>query len=498
MPAQQQPNILFIMTDQQRFDAMSCHGGQAITPHLDRLAGMGADLQQFYTQTPVCVPSRQNIFSGRHFIARNGEAGLLQPSEIHLFKTLKQAGYYLGYTGKNHLLETQEFDNFDFSDLDQPLRKEPQQSEARQAFQRLQQQSGEMLETKGCWASGCFFEGDETAMDSYRIRESAIRCLRQAPADRPFCLTVSFLDPHVPHVAPAKFKEWYPLEHITLPSYPPEVLEQKAPRFKLKQRGQRMDLATTEGLQRYLQVYYSMISCVDEQVGAIWDELKASGRDRDTIIVFTADHGDFACDYGMTKKDLVLLDVLLNVPCLIVWPGHIAPNAISNTLAEQIDLMPTLLDLCDIAVPPGCQGQSLKPLLFGETAVHKNTVHLEVCRPASHNPYATFAEFYTAWQRHHAHPGHELSWSNSFNIPGDYSRGIRTTEWKYIWYGDEFEELYDLRIDPHEFDNLALRPEYRPRCAEMNAQMWQAAQDLSDWRSSAERVTENAIYDMWK
>lgn len=493
-----QPNILFIMTDQQRFDAMSCHGGQAITPFLDQLAATGADVHQFFTQTPVCVPSRQNLFSGRYQTARDGESGLLQPHEIHLFKALKQAGYYLGYTGKNHLLEGQEFDNFDFSDLDQPMRRETNQSEARQAFQCLQQQSGAMLEPKGSWASGCFFEGDPTAMDSYLIRESAIQCIQQAPADRPFCLTVSFLDPHVPHVAPAKFRDWYPLENITLPSYPPDVLDQKAPRFKLKQRGQRMELATDEGLKRYLQVYWSMISWVDEQVGAIWNALKQTGRDRDTIIVFTADHGDFACDYRMAKKDLVLLDVLLNVPCLFVWPGHIAPSTITGTLSEQIDVVPTLLDLCDIPIPVGCQGQSMKPLLAGETTAHKDTVNLEVCRPDSHNPFASYEEFYASWEKHHAHPGHLLSWSSSFNIPGDYSRGIRTQEWKYIWYGDEFEELYDLRNDPHEFVNLAQLPEHRPRCAEMNAQMWQTVQDISDWRPIAERVQENAKYDRWK
>jgi arylsulfatase len=486
MTDRRRPNVLFIMTDQQRYDALGCHGGQAVTPNLDQLAQEGVDIHRFHTQSPVCVPSRCNLFSGRyphsHRVRENNAR--LDPHEVHLFKALKQSGYSLGYVGKNHLLQREEFENFDHVDLLEDRRS--QEEGERADFLAFRKARGAKLREVASWASACFHDFAPEVTDPYLSRESAVEFLESAPTDRPFCLTVSFSDPHAPHVAPRKFEAMYPLNDIALPDVPEGVLKQKAPRFEVKQQAQGAPLATDEDRQRYLAVYYAMISWVDENVGAILSALDRLGRREDTIIVFTSDHGDFNFHYGMCKKDLVLLDCLLHVPCLISWKGRLAPRQVTDALVEQVDVLPTLLELCGTDVPFGCQGQSLVPLLEGRTDHHRDEVHAEICPPTYRNPYKTYDAFRSAWEEGHETPGHPLCWSAPFNVPGDYCKMIRTESLKYVWYHDGFEELYDLCSDPGELVNLAGEEAWRGRCAEMRLR-------LLEWNAQS----EDPLDPMW-
>ncbi len=455
------PNILFIMTDQQRFDAMSAHGGQARTPNLDRLGGEGADLRRFFTQSPVCVPSRCNIFSGRyphsHRVRENHTR--LDRHEPHLFKVLKQGGYRLGYVGKNHLLEGAEFANFDYVDTEE-TRRDVQPGSQREAYLKFKKAQGTKLRTVASWASAAWHDFDDAVTDTGMNGDSAIRFLREASTEEPFCLTVSFTDPHAPHIAPRRFEADYPLDAIRLHPTHEGDLDAKAPRFRIKQRVQGSLDATERDKRHYVAVYSAMVSFVDEQVGRILAALDEAGLREDTIVVFTADHGDFNFEHDMCKKDLVLLDCLLHVPCLVRWPGHVKVRAVEGTMVEQVDLYPTLLELCGLEVPFGCQGVSFRGLLEGTTDSHKDTVHAEICPPHFVNRYQTPDEFVADWQANHETPGHPLCWSAPFNVPGDFVKMIRTDRWKYIWFVDGFEELYDLQADPREWHNLAANPEH--------------------------------------
>jgi arylsulfatase A-like enzyme len=164
---------------------------------------------------------------------------------------------------------------------------------------------------------------------------------------------------------------------------------------------------------------------------------------------------------------------------------------------EQVDVMPTLLDLLGLPVPVGVQGRSLRALLEGRTHEHKDEVHAEICPPDYRNPYPTYEEFRAEWEAHHETPGHLLCWSAPFNVPGDYNKMVRSRTHKYIWYWDGQEELYDLQADPLEQHNRAGDPALAQVKAGLRCRLleWdQFSEDPLDPRAEA-RLQQD--YDVW-
>lgn len=444
------PNLLFIMCDQQRFDALGANGNRIIkTPNLDALAAGSANLKKYFVNSPVCVPSRCNMFTGRYphsHRIRENHSVLEYGREIHLFRALKQAGYHLGYVGKNHLLETPEFENFDFHDIKAGENEKPLM-EWYAGEKRKLMEAG----TPELWRAPMFHDFPEETTSTGKTGAAGIRYLKERDKKKPFCLCVSFHDPHVPHLAPRKFEKLYPPDALELYGYEKDELSNRPSRYEMKWRAQKSDRADDAGRRHYMAVYYAMISWIDEQVGKLLAELDGQGIAQETIVVFTTDHGEFCFEHNMFKKDLVLLDSLLHVPCLMRWPGKIVPRAINDTLIEQVDLMPTLLELMGVETPLGVQGSSFASLLKGERSTHKDAVYAEICPPWLYNPYKSYDAIEQA----------AGSWEAvSFNVIGDYNKSIREDDWRYVWFGTGEEELYDHRVDPNEFRNLANDPAY--------------------------------------
>ncbi|NLF40983.1 sulfatase-like hydrolase/transferase [bacterium] len=459
------PNILWIMTDQQRADALGCVTPWMHTPHMDRLAAQGAHVRTMFAQSPVCVPSRVNFITGRyphsHRVRENRM--MCGPFEPHLFRVLKRAGYRLGIAGKNHMFYKDELANMDVdaTRADQDL---PDTTEAEAYRAHIKQVNARMSST-GCWAGACFHEFPEEFTRTHRTGAAAVKFIEEQPAGQPFFLWASFADPHAPHTAPARFAQLYPPDRMPVP---PGALAGetgaevggKPSRQAIKRKAQGMVEAPEEGVRRYVAVYSAMISFVDEWVGRILDALDARGMADNTIVVFTADHGDFRGEHGMVKKDLVLYDCLLNIPFIMRYPRVIAPRRVEGTLAEQVDILPTLLDYAGIPSPDGLQGRSMRPLLDGKTDRWKDEVFAEICPPDYRNPYRTFDAFMNEWRENRETPGHLLQWTASFNVPGEFVKAVRTRTRKYVWYAHGEEELYDLANDPGETVNRADDPAY--------------------------------------
>ena len=429
-----------------------------------------------FAQSPVCVPSRSNFITGRyphcHGVRENdSRIGFGEP---HLFRVLKKAGYKLAAVGKNHMLDEKNLGGFNYEKLDTCEVKSDDPEEWKSRLNQIVNRMNNL----GCWAGAEWHDFPEELTGTKRTANAALDFLKPENVEEPFCLWVSFEDPHAPHTAPSRFKELYPLENI--PLSPPEerVVNGKHPRLSFKKMIQGCNAPPEEGLKKYKAVYGSMVSFIDEQVGHILNKIDELGLRENTIIIYTADHGDFLTDYGMTKKDLVLYDVLLNIPCLVSW-GNNFQNGKITPLAEQIDLYPTILDACNIDFPKGIQGKSMVPLLKGETDSHRDSVHAEICYPDMINTFTDPVKFIDEWKKAQKINGHPLQWTAVFNLPGDYNKAVRTEKFKYIWYINDFEELYDLKKDPKELNNVANDANYQDILISLR-------EELGNWHMKSE------------
>lgn len=467
------------MTDQQRADALGCVSDWMHTPHLDALARQGTRLAQMFAQSPVCVPSRCNFVSGRYpFAHRVGENNTLLPEgEPHLFRLLAAAGYQTGLIGKNHMLQHSDLEPLDFCFDEIGDADTPQWKEHLSAIRR------DMSE-KGAWAGARWHDLPENETKTHAIGAKTLEVLDEmAQGEAPFFLWCSFRDPHAPHTAPRRFNEWYPESGVPLPlnALQPRAiteLEDKPSRQLIKHFAEQMDKAEEDDIRRYIAVYSAMVSYVDEWVGRILQRLDELGLRENTIVVFVSDHGDFRGEHGMVKKDLVLYDCLLHIPCIVRWPGTVAAGRVTSAMVEQIDLHPTLCEWAGVEVPSHVQGKSLATLLRGATSHHRDSIYAEACPPDYRNPYPDYESFADAWQASRSDDTHPLRWTANFNVPGDHCRMWRTRDWKYVRYITGEEELYDLATDPDEQHNLAAScPD---KCRDFNELM-------NAWREQAAR-----------
>lgn len=457
--ATKRPNLLFLMTDQQRFDALGVNGNPVLqTPILDHLASEGANLANYYTNCPVCVPSRATLFTGRYphsHQARENYSLMEAGREIHLFRVLKHAGYRIGYCGKNHLVDDQEKVNFDwFDDRGSEHQTAEEAALMNQFWDWRKRESGVPPGTSEIWRAGYVHEAPPEATRTWQTAQAGIEFLqKQSPQDGPFALCLSFEDPHVPHLARAEDFARYPLEDIPLPEWEGESgLAARAHRWLIKYGAQNAAAASDEQKRKYIAIYYAMITWVDTQIGRVLSLLRERGLENDTLIVFTSDHGEFAFHHGLAKKDLVLVEDLLHVPCIFRMPGKIPPGQRPRALAEEVDLFPTILELLGVDCPIGVQGTSFAGVLTGGPDRHKEVVFGEVCPPYLYCKYPDFEAFAAENGGRGKTP---------FNVPGDFTKSIRDERWRYVWYGNGEEELYDRESDPGELHNCVRDP----RCA---------------------------------
>jgi arylsulfatase len=414
-------NLLIITNDQHRSDCLGCYGNPVIqTPHTDRLANEGARFANHFVHAPQCVPSRASMHTGRyphvHRVPTNSY--MLPESEDTLAKTLNANGYRTAcvgempfapqsYTGgfQQVLASNPEYDRFHAAHgLHHPASEGPFQAQP------------------APWTDDL----DETAF----FAGHACQFLK-ANRETPFFLHVNFRRPHHPFNPPAPFDKMYlganfPPSHVRAGEMADKPQQQKA--AIENSVGFDLRTLTPAALDLVKAYYYGMISENDKYIGTILDELKSQGLDDHTVVVFNADHGEMLGDHGLLFKGSYMYDGVTQVPLIIRAPGKIPARTVVSSLVEEVDLMPTLLDLLGVSVPHGVQGKSLVPVTQNPKARHKDAV---------------FAEFPTI-------------------------RMARTGEWKLVHYTKaKYGELYHLSEDPYELTNLHADPKYATARADM-------------------------------
>ncbi len=431
----QRPNIIFLLTDDQRADTLGCMGNTIIrTPHIDALAQRGVTFENAFVTTAICMTSRTSILTGQ-YAARHGNWNFrnsFTPEQLAATYPglLKSAGYHVGFIGK-------------WGVGDPP----------REAFdydRTFPGQGNYLLEQDGKQIHLTRLMGDQ-----------ALEFLSEAPADRPFSLSISFKAPHVqdsPSVNEQMFRydpaheSWYQDASIPVPKLAASEYYDRLPDFLKNSENRARWAARFWGPARYqecVKAYYRLITEVDDEVGRIVAELEKRKLADNTIIIFTSDHGFYLGEYGFAGK-WYAHDVSIRIPLIIVDPRQpkSRSGARQSEMALNIDMAPTMLAAAGVAVPQRMQGVDLCPVVAGETSDVRK-------------------EFF--YEHHFAHP----------RIPK--SEGVRTERWKYMRFTEAeplYEELYDLAADPLEATNLATTPEHAATLAEMRTK-WHSLRDAA-------------------
>ena len=418
--AENKPNIIFILTDDQRFDAIGYAGNEYVnTPEMDNLAKSGTYFNNAIVTTPICAASRASILTGLHERAHNFNFQTGNVKEEYMINSyptlLKNNGYYTGFYGKYGVR---------YNDLD----KQFDAYESYDRNNRFKDKRGYYYKTLG---------KDTVHLTSY-TGQKALDFIENASSDKPFCLSLSFSAPHAHDPAEDQYY-WQEttnnlLANTTMPG--PELGDDKyfeaQPKivrdgFNRLRWTWRYD--TPEKYQHSVKGYYRMISGIDLEITKIREKLKQKGLDKNTVIIVMGDNGYFLGERQMAGKWL-MYDNSIRVP-LIVFDPRVNKHQDVNDMALNIDVPSTIVDIAGVSIPETWQGKSLMPIVKKETnTIGRDTVLIE----------------------------HIWDFSE---IPP--SEGVRTKEWKYFRYVNDqtIEELYNLKKDPQEINNLIGKKKYK-------------------------------------
>jgi arylsulfatase len=453
-----QPNVILIMTDQQKRDSLSVYGNPVCrTPNLERLAAEGIVFDYAFTPYPVCVPSRVMTFTGRYSHVNRSRANsvLMQPGQDHLTKILSNAGYVTALSGKNHCFQPDDLEQFDYVwECGHRGPVDPPDAAAAEAVQFIT----DSQINKRCWGTATNPARSESLGTALTVT-NAIDFLESRPPDRPFFLWCSIADPHTPLQTSEPYASMYSPDEVPIPDQLDNEMAAKPMAQKLDHRALCGETVTEADIRHVTATYYGMNTCIDDEVGRLLDHVDASGLRENTIIIYVSDHGEYLGEHRMIRKSKALYDCLTRIPLIVSWPGAIPSGQREDSFVEIIDLMPTLLDAIDLPHPEGLQGRSLIPHFAADgTYEPRDAVFAE---HGIESPDGTLR----------THTFDDLEDIPTTPTSPDFAprqkkgdlgpiKSIRTREWKLVYYpGNAEGELYDLTQDPGELVNLWSHPD---------------------------------------
>lgn len=471
--AETKPNVIFIKTDDQRFDSLSMTGHPVTkTPHIDRLAEEGVFFRNAFITSPICGPSRANFLSGQW--ERKNRNGFFYVSKNPMphaifdkswIMQLKAAGYFTGYIGKNHVTVGPQKErlsymkeNIDFCYMatghlgfDLHRKKEFSNLKNSSQVEGLYEATEAFLRTED--GKDYFFENADASLKDF---------LERRDENRPFCLSINFNLPHEASIGgmggkesdPDMYRELYnevrdkqplPIDYPNPVSLPENVFKQD------ELMGYYQNLHEKRLVEKMTRMSRA-VTAIDNFVGKLREDLQTLGVADDTILVFASDHGLLLGEHGLGGKTF-LYEESIRIPMIFYSPRFSEGDRgrVVEALVVGQDLPATILELCGLPVPDTYQGESLVPLIEGRKIEWRKEVFCE----------NLFTD--QGYPRMEAVRGAEYKYIRYFSKENDrmaYLPDASIEDEKPI-----YEELFNLDEDPHEQVNLVGNPEYASRLA---------------------------------
>ncbi len=435
------PDIIFIITDQQRFDTIRALGYDFMdTPHLDRLVNEGVTFTNCFTTAASCAPARASLFTGYYphttGILRNADTW--RHSWIEL---LNNAGYHCTNIGKMHTWPFNTGLGFDeryvvenkdrylegryyFDEWDKGLRARGLVKQQRELYR----QRPDYRESLGAFD----WKLDEDMHPDFFVGDLAAWWIKNYPKTEPLFLQIGFPGPHPPYDPVPRYVEQYLKKDLPLLDVTEEELNELPEPFKeMRVHNTEVDHdsvvhllnPTHEQRHRQRAHYLANVTMIDEKVGEIMKALKSRGYLEDSIIIFTSDHGDCLTDHGHSQK-WTMYDTITRMPMIVWAPKRFGAARRIDGLCQQMDIGPTLLQLAGCELPVNIEAESLLPALNGEDWSPREDVFAEQGRDGNFQG----CEFMTM---------------------------VRNRDWKLVHFlNQSCGQLFDLRNDPDEVRNL--------------------------------------------
>ncbi len=481
-----QPNVLFILSDQHNAKVLGCKGHPDIkTPNLDKLAEQGVRFENAITQNPICTPSRVSWLSGQ-YCHNHGYYGLSGPNPNGLPNIIghfRKSGYRTAAIGKIHCPEYWIEDSCDvYHETTENCSvggRSPEYAEylAERGLTDLEDHGAlnefgkAGIQTVDARPSKISYKDGQ---EGWAVRK-AMEFMSQCAKDKQrFFLHVSLPKPHQCYTPAKQFWDLYDEPKLTLPPNAEYDMNQakKAPHLIRAAKGWRevrwqlFEPKTFEaGRLRKLHGYLGNVSHVDYAVGELMDWLKQNGLEQNTIVIYSSDHGDYACEHGiMEKAPGICSDAITRIPLIWRWHGRFKAGYVVSEIVETVDLANTLCSLAGIEPMLTADGKDISHLLEGKSGQVRDIGVTE------------------------------FAWSKSLR-KGKYKLVYYPRDMFVDEYPDGFGELYDLEADPWEMKNLYFQPEYANT-------VHQLQKELFDWLITTTRPTTihpefSAIGSQW-
>ncbi len=463
-------NILLITSDQQHWNTLGQFNPEIQTPALDRLAEQGTTFTRAYCPNPTCTPTRSSMITGK-YPSQHGAYSLgtkLPESEPTVGEIFSEAGYRAALVGKAHfqpLQATEEYPSLEayptLQDLDfwadfkgpfygfdhiELARNHTDEAHVGQHYALWMEEKGlgnwrdYFLQPTGHITAQRrkWLIPEEYHYNAWIAERSRSLISQYQDSDEPFFLWASFFDPHPKYLAPEPWDSMYDPDEITAPTVTPGEHDDSPPHLQLTQQpdpdysawqepngagchGFHSHLHDRDELAKDIACYYGMVSCMDKYIGAIVDHLDGLGLAENTLVVFTSDHGHCFGQHGLIAKGAFHYDDGLRVPMIARLPGRIPAGRRSHSLQSLVDYAPTFLDYCGLDVPREMTGIAQQSSWNGDDAEAREHVIIE----NRHQPTTLHLKTY---------------------IDERYKLTL--------YYGRGYGEIYDLRDDPGEVNNL--------------------------------------------